>query len=66
VRRIYSRDSFGRFGVPYGPDAVAFALWLSRNDLVFGGVPPGFEETVGSGSSSGGGGATLRPAANGH
>lgn len=53
MRMICSRDSLVRFGVPYGPDAVAFAS-LSRENLVLGEMPPEFEEIVrpGSGSSS--------------
>ena len=40
---ISSRESFARFGVPYGPDAVAFAASSSRQDLS---PPPGFDYAV--------------------
>jgi hypothetical protein len=40
---ISSRESFARFGVPYGPDAVAFAASSSRQDLL---PPPGFDAAV--------------------
>ena len=46
VRLISSRESFARFGRPYGADAIAFAASSSRIDLE---PPPGFEE-VASGS----------------
>lgn len=39
IKLISSRESLGRFGVPYGADAVAFAH-SSRQDL---GAPPEFE-----------------------
>lgn len=38
VKFLASKETFGRFGVPYGPDAVAFAASSSRQDL-----PPGFD-----------------------
>ena len=41
LKLISSRESFGRFGMPYGPDAIAFAS-SSRQDL--GMPPPGFDE----------------------
>lgn len=37
LKLISSRESFARFGMPYGPDAVAFAASSSRQDLE---VPP--------------------------
>jgi len=40
---ISSRESFARFGVPYGPDAVAFAASSSRQDLL---PPPDFDSAV--------------------
>ena len=33
MRLISSRESFARFAVPYGPDAIAFAASTSRHDL---------------------------------
>ncbi|KAI0356926.1 hypothetical protein OH77DRAFT_181225 [Trametes cingulata] len=45
LRLISSRESFARFGVPYGPDAIAFAASTSRVELE---PPPGFEEVAGS------------------
>ncbi|EKM78412.1 hypothetical protein AGABI1DRAFT_114698 [Agaricus bisporus var. burnettii JB137-S8] len=51
MRMISSRDSLVRFGVPYGPDAIAFAS-LSRENL--GEMPPEFEETVAPGGGSNG------------
>lgn len=33
MRLISSRESFARFGVPYGPDAIAYAASASRHDL---------------------------------
>jgi hypothetical protein len=53
LKLISSRESFGRFGVPYGPDAVAFAASTSRHDLS---IPPPDFDTPGSpglGSSPG-------------
>lgn len=38
VKFLSSKDTFGRFGVPYGPDALAFAASSSRPDL-----PPDFD-----------------------
>ncbi|KAF8906054.1 hypothetical protein CPB84DRAFT_1844695 [Gymnopilus junonius] len=40
LKVISSRETFARFGVPYGPDAVAFAASSSRQDLL---PPPEFE-----------------------
>ncbi|RDB23618.1 hypothetical protein Hypma_009504 [Hypsizygus marmoreus] len=37
LKLISSRDSFARFGMPYGPDAIAYAASASRHDLD---VPP--------------------------
>jgi hypothetical protein len=45
VRLISSRESFARFGVPYGPDAIAYAASTSRHDLE---PPPDFESHVSS------------------
>ncbi|EKM57184.1 uncharacterized protein PHACADRAFT_254772 [Phanerochaete carnosa HHB-10118-sp] len=42
IKLIASRDSFARFGVPYGEDAIAFHASTSRMDL-----PPDFEEITG-------------------
>ncbi len=42
LRLISSRESFARFGVPYGEDAIAFAASASRMDLSI--PPPDFEE----------------------
>ena len=38
VKFLSSKETFGRFGLPYGPDAVAFAASSSRQDL-----PPDFD-----------------------
>lgn len=38
IKAISSRDATGRFGVPYGADAIAYAASTSRQDL-----PPDFE-----------------------
>ncbi|KAF9781348.1 hypothetical protein BJ322DRAFT_270985 [Thelephora terrestris] len=38
VKFLSSKETFGRFGVPYGPDAIAFAASSSRLDL-----PPDFD-----------------------
>ena len=38
VKFLSSKETFGRFGLPYGPDAVAFAASSSRLDL-----PPDFD-----------------------
>lgn len=43
MRLISSRESFARFGVPYGPDAIAYAASTSRHDLE---PPPDFESHV--------------------
>jgi len=43
VRVIAAREAIGRFGLPYGPDAVAFAAAKG------GPPPPGFDEVVRSG-----------------
>lgn len=40
VKFLSSKDTFGRFGVPYGPDAIAFAASSSRVDL-----PPDFDSS---------------------
>lgn len=45
LKIISSRESIARFGVPYGPDAVAFAS-SSRLDLTS--PPPDFDSAVGS------------------
>jgi len=38
VKFLASKETFGRFGLPYGPDAIAFAASSSRQDL-----PPDFD-----------------------
>jgi len=38
VKFLASKETFGRFGLPYGPDAIAFAASSSRQDL-----PPEFD-----------------------
>jgi len=48
MKLIASVDSFKRFGMPYGPDAVAYAASASRLDLSQP-PPPVFEEVVASG-----------------
>ena len=50
LKLISSRESFGRFGVPYGPDAIAFAS-SSRQELEM--PPPGFDEQPVSTGSAG-------------
>ncbi|OJT02328.1 hypothetical protein TRAPUB_7150 [Trametes pubescens] len=45
LKLISSRESFARFGVPYGRDAIAFAASSSRIELE---PPPGFEEVAGT------------------
>ncbi|KAH9947800.1 hypothetical protein B0H21DRAFT_821639 [Amylocystis lapponica] len=45
MKLISSLDSFARFGVPYGADAVAFAASASHMSL---NPPPEFEEVAGS------------------
>ncbi|THU97632.1 hypothetical protein K435DRAFT_857409 [Dendrothele bispora CBS 962.96] len=49
LKLISSRDSFARFGVPYGPDAIAYAS-SSRADL--SNPPPEFDASEGPASSS--------------
>ncbi|OSC99692.1 hypothetical protein PYCCODRAFT_804260 [Trametes coccinea BRFM310] len=49
LRLISSRESFARFGVPYGRDAIAFAASASRVDLE---PPPGFDEVAQSGADA--------------
>ena len=46
LKVISSRENFSRFGVPYGPDAIAFAASSSRQDLEP--PPPDFEEASSS------------------
>lgn len=41
LKVISSRENFSRFGVPYGPDAIAFAASSSRQDIEP--PPPDFE-----------------------
>lgn len=48
MKFLASVDSFQRFGVPYGPDALAYAASVSRVDLSQ--PPPVFEEVAGDGS----------------
>jgi hypothetical protein len=43
LKLISSRESFARFGMPYGPDAIAYAASTSRHDLE---PPPGFDESA--------------------
>ncbi|TFY60936.1 hypothetical protein EVJ58_g4823, partial [Rhodofomes roseus] len=45
MKLLASVESFKRFGMPYGPDAIAFAASTSRVDLLP--PPPVFEEVVG-------------------
>ncbi|KAL0068472.1 hypothetical protein AAF712_004550 [Marasmius tenuissimus] len=52
LKLISSRETFARFGLPYGDEAVRWAK--SRTELVDDGVPPPeFEEIAGASSSSG-------------
>ncbi|KAG8216017.1 hypothetical protein J3R82DRAFT_8010 [Butyriboletus roseoflavus] len=46
VKLITSREALERFGMPYGPDAVA-AFSLSRERLAETGPPPDFESATG-------------------
>ncbi|KAG5650878.1 hypothetical protein H0H81_010678 [Sphagnurus paluster] len=46
LKLISSRDSFARFGRPYGADAIAYAASASRQDLE--GPPPDFEDSAAS------------------
>ncbi|KAG1752170.1 hypothetical protein EDB19DRAFT_1672313 [Suillus lakei] len=57
IKLITSRNALERFGVPYGPDAVAFSA--SRSDMV---PPPDFDTTVSNspGRASGSPSAHLR------
>ena len=50
LKLISSRESFARFGRPYGADAIAFAASTSRADLE---PPPGFEEVAAEGGGAG-------------
>lgn len=54
IKLITSREALEKFGVPYGPDAVAFSL--SRERLAEMGPPPDFESVTGE--HPGGGSAT--------
>ncbi|EED78172.1 predicted protein [Postia placenta Mad-698-R] len=56
MKFLASVDSFKKFGVPYGPDAVAYAASVSRVDLAQ--PPPVFEEVVGEGAGAGASGGT--------
>lgn len=50
LKLISSRESFARFGRPYGADAIAYAASASRAELE---PPPGFEEVAsGAGTTS--------------
>ncbi|KAK1228330.1 hypothetical protein PQX77_008625 [Marasmius sp. AFHP31] len=52
LKLISSRETFARFGLPYGDEAVRWAK--SRTELVDDGVPPPeFEEIAGASGSSG-------------
>lgn len=53
MKFLASVDSFKKFGVPYGPDAVAYAASVSRVDLAQ--PPPVFEEVAGEGAGASGG-----------
>ncbi|KAG6380137.1 hypothetical protein JVT61DRAFT_8224 [Boletus reticuloceps] len=59
IKLITSREALERFGVPYGPDAVAFSL--SRERLAEMRPPPDFESVAGrrqeSAAASGSGGS---------
>ena len=48
LKVISSRDSLGKFGIPYGPDAIAYAASNSRNELP---PPPDFPTPAISGPS---------------
>ena len=58
MKLLASVDSFQRFGVPYGPDAIAFAS-SSRVDLLT--PPPVFEEVVGQDGAGEGEGSANAP-----
>ncbi|ETW77307.1 hypothetical protein HETIRDRAFT_479927 [Heterobasidion irregulare TC 32-1] len=51
LKLLSSREAVGRYGVPYGPDALAYVASTSRLDLH--GPPPDFESHVGGGSGAG-------------
>lgn len=51
LRLISSRESFARFGVPYGHDAIAFAASTSRVELPDI-PPPNFDDVVGPSRSN--------------
>ena len=57
LRLIASRENIVRFGMPYGPDAIAYAASSSRIDLE---PPPGFEEVAGP-SGAGASGSSPSP-----
>jgi len=58
VKFISSRETFGRFGLPYGPDAIAYAASASRIELV---PPPGFETLVNNTSNGNGVSNSVTP-----
>lgn len=65
LKLISSRESLGRFGVPYGPDAIAYAASSSRLNLSI--PPPDFDASVAAtsrprtGDSSRSQGEMVRP-----
>ncbi|TFK53132.1 hypothetical protein OE88DRAFT_1346749 [Heliocybe sulcata] len=48
IKLISSRESLGRFGVPYGPDAIAYAASSSRVNLSL--PPPDFDFAIPEGA----------------
>ncbi|KZT22300.1 hypothetical protein NEOLEDRAFT_1244014 [Neolentinus lepideus HHB14362 ss-1] len=48
IKLISSRESLGRFGVPYGPDAIAYAASSSRLNLSL--PPPDFDSSIAEGA----------------
>jgi hypothetical protein len=58
MRFISSREGLAKFGVPYGPDAVAFAF-MSGGNSANGERPPDFEAVVGNGGINGGANSTI-------
>ncbi|KAJ3556323.1 hypothetical protein NP233_g12004 [Leucocoprinus birnbaumii] len=61
MRLISSREGLAKFGVPYGPDAKAFAS-MSAVDLLTGERPPEFSTVVGGENSNEAGASTSAPA----
>ncbi|KAI0795759.1 hypothetical protein C8Q75DRAFT_803618 [Abortiporus biennis] len=61
LKLISSRESFAKFGVPYGPDAIAYHASHSRLDVSH--PPPTFEEAESSSPGAGPSSASTQPEA---